>query len=286
MTGQENRASEEAFAGKGLGSRELVITSDMLDSYYEGLELDRSRYAEDPTIVPPMVLTAADGGFAGAGLGNAFGNLWIRQQWEMRLPAVVSQAYKVTSKILDVYEWRERRVVKQEVSVWTSDGEMMARGTHHQSYMAEQTSGMVKLRDPKVKEGVRRFAVPQGEELDPIDRTITLEMCGSFFHGNRNYHTNKEAAEELGFSNVVVGGKMTMSYVGELMDRRFAQGWLEGGSLDVKFTNIVWPDEHVTARGVITGRAEEEGGTRATVAVWAEKDDGTVVIVGTASALE
>ena len=126
----------------------------------------------------------------------------------------------------------------------------------------------------------------KGEEMDPIGRTITLEMCGAFFHGDRNYHTDKQAAAELGFDNVVVGGRMTLSYVGELMERRFGRGWLEGGMLDVKFTNIVWPDEHVTAKGVITGRVKEEAGTRATAALWMEKDDGTVVVVGTASALE
>ena len=277
---------EEAYAGKDLGSLELVVTTDMLASYYEGLDIDRARHAEHSTTVPSMVLTAADGGFPGARLKNAFGNLWMRQEWDMRIPAVMDQAYKVTSKVLDIYDWRERTVVKQEVAVWTPEDEMMVEGVHHQSYLLNQISGKVKLRDPKAKEGVRQFAVPKGEEMDPIGRTITLEMCGAFFHGDRNYHTDKQAAAELGFDNVVVGGRMTLSYVGELMERRFGRGWLEGGMLDVKFTNIVWPDEHVTAKGVITGRVKEEAGTRATAALWMEKDDSTVVEVGTASALE
>ena len=77
-----------------------------------------------------------------------------------------------------------------------------------------------------------------------------------------------------------------MSYIGDMMDRRFGKGWYEGGKLDIKFTNIVWPDDHVIARGVITDRVQENGGARANVAVWMEKPDGTVCIVGTASALE
>ena len=173
MTEQTPQDTEEAYAGKDLGSLELVVTTDMLDSYYEGLEIDRAGYAENSTTIPSMVLTAADGGFPGARLKNAFGNLWMRQEWDMRIPAVVDQAYKVTSKVLDIYDWRERTVVKQQVAVWTTEHEMMAQGVHHQSYMLNQTSGKVKLRDPKAKEGVRRFAVPKGEELDPISRTIT-----------------------------------------------------------------------------------------------------------------
>ena len=77
-----------------------------------------------------------------------------------------------------------------------------------------------------------------------------------------------------------------MSYIGDMMDRRFGKGWYEGGTLDIKFTNIVWPDDRVIARGVITDREQEDGGTRANVAIWMEKPDGTVCIVGTASALE
>ena len=66
----------------------------------------------------------------------------------------------------------------------------------------------------------------------------------------------------------------------------FGKGWFEGGKLDIKFTNIVWPDDHVITKGVITDRVDENGGMRANVAVWVEKQDGTVCVVGTASALE
>ena len=165
------------------------------------------------------------------------------------------------------------------------DGETMAQGHHHQSFLLDQSTGKVQLRDPKAKGGARRFSVPDGESLEPTSYVITLEMCGSFFHGNANYHTNKEAAIELGFEEVVVGGRMTMSYLGDLMDKRFGKGWYQGGKLDIKFTNIVWPGDRVIARGVITDSVSENGGTRAKVAIWMEKEDGTVAIVGTASAL-
>ena len=181
----------------------------------------------------------------------------------------------------------DRTVVKQEVNLWSPEGKLMAKGLHHQSFLLGHSGdGTVKLRDPKKKEGVRKFEVPDGEAIGPVESDISLEMCGVFFHGNRSYHTSKEAAAELGFDEVVVGGRMTMSYIGDMMDRRFGKGWYEGGHLDIKFTNIVWPDDHVITKGVITDHVKENGGTRANVAVWVEKTDGTVAIVGTASALE
>ena len=119
----------------------------------------------------------------------------------------------------------------------------------------------------------------------PVDRhhlgsrVIDLEMCGVFFHGRRSYHTDKQASEELGFDEVVVGGKMTMAMVGQMLEQAFGRDYYEGGTLDVKFTNIVWPNDRVTAKGVIT---REEAG-KAHVTVWMEKDDSTVVIVGGAT---
>ncbi len=54
----------------------------------------------------------------------------------------------------------------------------------------------------------------------------------------------------------------------------------------MKFTNVLWPNEPFTPRGIITGRRVEGDQTRAEVTVFCEKADGTKVIVANASALE
>lgn len=280
----ETLATHEPYAGKDLGELPFICTPEMVDHYCEEIHVDRARYREpthwDKAVAPAMIVGEMDFGFKGARFDNAFGNLWMRQEWAFHHPVQPDRDYRRTSTVLDVYEWRNRSVVKQEVSV--HDGDMLiVRGIHHQSFLLSQSSGKVALRDPKKKEGVRKFEVPAGEPIESVDCSIDLEMCGVFFHGNRSYHTDKQASEELGFEEVVVGGKMTMALVGQMLEQRFGRGYYEGGTLDVKFTNIVWPDDHVTAKGVITG----EGAGRANVTVWMEKDDGTVVIVGSAAAL-
>ena len=274
---------EEARIGKELGSREFTADEDMLRDHFVGLEIDPSWYDANPygkRIAPSMTLTAVDGGFPGGGFKNAFGNLWMRQQWKINAPIAPGQSYTASSKVVDIYDHRNRTLVNSEVTLWSPEGEAMAVGHHHQSYLLTQSSGKVALRDPKAKGGARRFNVPDGDLIEGDPHAISLEMCGTFFHGNANYHTDKSAAEELGFEEVVVGGRMTMSYVGDLMDRHFGRAWFEDGELDIKFTNIVWPDDVVTAKAVIT----DETDGRANAAVWMEKEDGTVAIVGTASA--
>ena len=279
----ETTANHEPYAGKDLGELPFMCTPQMVEDYCEGLVVDRDRYFTskvwDEPVAPAMIVGELDFGFDGARFDNAFGNLWMRQEWNFHHPVFPGRDYRRSSTVLDVYEWRNRSVVKQEVSLFEGS-ELVVRGIHHQSFLLGQSSGKVALRDPKKKEGVRKFDAPQGEAIASVDRNIDLEMCGVFFHGNKSYHTDKKASEELGFEEVVVGGRMTMSLIGEMLEQHFGRGFYEGGTLDIKFTNIVWPDDHVTAKGVIT---DAQNG-KASVAVWMEKDDGTVVVVGSASA--
>jgi acyl dehydratase len=137
----------------------------------------------------------------------------------------------------------------------------------------------VKLRDASEKGAPRTYPVPAGEELPPLERTITLDMCRRLFPGSTGYHTDLDAAKALGFRDVVVGGRVTMYYVGEVLERHFGRAWWEGGRLEVKFTNVVWPEDRLTARGVLTGVVDG----RRQVELWVEKADGTVVNVSRAS---
>lgn len=74
-----------------------------------------------------------------------------------------------------------------------------------------------------------------------------------------------------------------MAYVGHLLEQHFGNAWWQGGNLDVKFTNPLWPDEHITIRGTATGPIEDDP-SRQGVFAWIEKDDGTVVLIANASA--
>ena len=285
MTSSEQKNDEEAFVGKSFGPRQFSISSADVADYFEGLKVDDSWYRRgspyEGPIVPSMVMIEAEF-IQGAGLRNNFGNLWMRQQLDFHGPLPQDTEMVVKSKVVDIYDWRNRTVVLQEFEIFNKEGKLVGATRHHQSYLLGQTSGRVVLRKPSDKEGVRKFNVPEGEEIDSVSSVIDLEMCGIFFHGNKNYHTDKQASEELGFEEVVVGGKMTISYIGDMLDRNFGDKWYEGGSLDVKFTNITWPGEEVTARGVITDNLAPDGTGRSEVNVWMEKEDGTVTIVGNA----
>jgi acyl dehydratase len=281
----------DVYAGKDLGTLDLTITADMIDHYVKGLDEPNPWYTRDSpfggAVAPVIVFQQADSLFKGWYLDNLFGNLWRRQEWEIFAPTRVGQTLHCSARVAERYRRRDRDVVAQEMWVRDDAGQLVARSVHHQSSLAEQTAGEVALRDPASKEGARERSEPSGEPLSlELRKAFTEEMCTAFFYKSRNYHNDKEASKELGFGDTVIGGRMTLSCVTELLTRHFGRGFYLGGRLDVKFTNVLWPNEPFTTRGIVTGRRVEDGHTRADVSVFCEKADGTKIIVASASALE
>lgn len=268
----------EPQPGVDLGSAQIHVDDTALSDYFEGLELERPA---ELASAPSMVAANADMSTR-MYFSNAFGNLWLRQEWDFRKPLQPGGAYEASGRSVDIYQRRDRSVILTETVLKDAAGDIAVVQRHHQSFVLDQSEGEVTLRDPAKKEGARTYARPQGEPFGPLVRTITLEMCGAFFHGNRNYHTDKEASAELGFTDVVVGGKMTMSLVGELLDQRFGDAWKSSGRLLVKFANIVWPNETVTVRGVLQGPSEDDP-SRRKIACWVEKDNGVTAVVAEGS---
>ena len=64
---------------------------------------------------------------------------------------------------------------------------------------------------------------------------------------------------------------MSTCFVAQVMNDRFERGFLEGGRMSLKLTNVLWADESVTARAKVA-RSEPEGNpTRTHCDVWIEK---------------
>jgi acyl dehydratase len=281
----------DVYPGKDLGTLDVTITDDMVQHYIKGLDEPNPWYTTASPfggpVAPVIVYQDADSEFKGWYLDNLFGNLWRSQTWDIYAPTRVGQTLHCSARVAERYRRRDRDVVAQEMWVRDDAGQLVAHSVHHQSFLAEQSSGAVTLRDPAAKEGARHTVEPSGEPLSlELRKAFSEAMCGEFFYKRRNYHNDKDASRELGFGDTVIGGRMTLSCVTELLTRHFGRGFYLGGHLDVKFTNVLWPNEPFTTRGIITARSRDGGQTRAHVTVFCEKADGTKIIVATASAVE
>ena len=281
-----NESDAGPVAGKLLSERAYVVTEGALADYYNGLKLA----PRTDGLVPTTVASDAENGyFSEIAFPNHVGHLWMRQGWECFGSMKAGGTYAASGRIRDIYAHRDRSVVYYEVDVKDAAGAVVVRTHHHQSFLREKPAGgTVAFRDPNRKPGARKFDVPPGERFGGLSRTITLEMCGEYFHGDANYHTDKAASAELGFQDVVVGGRMTLAYAAHILEERFGDAWWRSGRLNVKFTNPTWPNDTLTVHGVATGvvadTAEAPGnGERQGAFVWIAKSDDTVVLVGEAS---
>ncbi|MDH3213022.1 MAG: MaoC/PaaZ C-terminal domain-containing protein, partial [Myxococcales bacterium] len=198
------------------------------------------------------------------------------------------------STVIERFSKRGRDYVVNETDlVDDGDGRLLVRGRTFQSFLppkpGEGEAGyVVDESTAKRKQGQERrpsFPTATGADLAPVKKTVDERRCWMFSGPGRNYHTDREQARNLGFPNIVVQGMMSTCFVAQVMQDSFGMGWIQGGKMSVKLTNVLWVDESVTIHGKIREEVPEGTRTRVHCDVWVEKDDATRVALGTASAV-
>jgi 3-hydroxybutyryl-CoA dehydratase len=129
--------------------------------------------------------------------------------------------------------------------------------------------------------------VEVGEELPQLKKTV-LQRQIDCFSGVRPHsiHTDPEWARQKGFKVPLAQAMMSTAYVSQMMIEFLGEGFVKGGRMSVSFTKPVFAGDTLTVRGRIKGREPEGGGTRVTMDVWCENQDGVLTMAGTASGLE
>jgi acyl dehydratase len=283
----------EIYVGRDFGGFEFDITPAAIENYIAGTGDDNPWYtAQSPLggpIAPALILHSAVFRRHDWYLPNIFGNLHARQEWQGFGPIRPGDKLHSRSVIVDRYQRRDREYVVNECLILNSDGRIVQRSRTHQSFlMAAAAEGGFAVDRAREKSGARVFNVGQrgGEPIATPMRTVSQAMCMAFSGPALNYHTDAGEARKLGFPEVVVQGMLSVCMIAELMTRRFGLGFIIGGRFDLRLVNVLWAEEITGAKGRILERHPEGERTRAEVEVWCEKADGTVTVVGTASALE
>ena len=131
----------------------------------------------------------------------------------------------------------------------------------------------------------RQLAV--GDELPPLRKTIAQRQIDCF-SGVRPHsiHTDEEWARKKGFKAPLAQAMMSTGYVSQLMMQYAGMGFVKGGTMSVSFIKPVYVGDTLTVRGRVKSREPEGRGTRVTVEVWCENQDGVKTMVGTASGIE
>jgi acyl dehydratase len=276
-------APHEVYVGQDVGGREVRVATNEVDRYRQGTA--GNDLPPDP--VPALCYHSEVYRDLSWYLPNLIGNLHARQEWELFHPLRVGDVARSRVTVVERYRKRNREYVVAEV-LWTApDGRWLQRSRTHQSFVADDPGEALVVDKDRERRSDRRFTLPDGpgETLPSRTRTVTHDMCQAFSGPGRNYHTDQEMARALGFPDIVVQGMMSVCFVADALALRYGAGWHHGGKLDVRLVNVVWPGDTITARGLVREIVREGSRERALLDVWSTKADGTVTVIGTASAL-
>jgi 3-hydroxybutyryl-CoA dehydratase len=92
-------------------------------------------------------------------------------------------------------------------------------------------------------------------------------------------HIDPEYARHTRFGRNIAQGLLILTLLSRLMTRAFEEAWLNGGSLEVRFTHPVCIGDRIIARGI--HREDAPGHCM----VWVENQHGRRVIDGKAAVL-
>ena len=282
-----NLLGQPAHVGRHCGSNEYEVSKEVVAFYADALDDHHPLQSE---YAPPLLHHSECYQFVGEWyLQNLFGNLHVQQDWQLFAPIRVGSRIRTRSTIIDRYTKRDRDIVLNETDVMDAEtGALLVRGHTHQSFLIpkeEQGEGFVVDEKSAAKKKRPPFPTATGRELATFATHIDPRRCWMFSGPGRNYHTDAEEAKKLGFPNIVVQGMMSTCFVSRVMQEHFGIGWLAGGRMSVKLTNVLWVDETVTPHAKIREETREGTRTRVHCDVWVDKPDGTLVILGSASAL-
>jgi acyl dehydratase len=280
-----------AHVGRHCGSNTYTIDPKTVAFYQDALGDEHpihERYA------PPLLYHSECYEHLGEWyLANLFGNLHGQQDWDFFAPIPIGSRVRTRSTIIDRYSRRGRDWVVNETDLMSDEdddrGKLLVRGRTYQSFLPpkdEESSGFVVDEKTATQKTPRPpFPTATGPDLASVQKVIDDRRCWMFSGPGKNYHTDRDEAKKLGFPNIVVQGMMSTCFVSEVMQDHFEMGWLQGGRMSVKLTNVLWVDETVSAHAKIRDENQEGDRTRVHCDVWVEKEDGTRVILGQASAL-
>ena len=294
----DQQPADQPYVGRDYGRHDFVVDADEVATYCDAVDDRNAIYTGASPfggpVAPALVRRGevysyrAPSGVPAWYLRNVFGNLHARQEWDLFAPVMVGDAVHTRSFIVDRYAKRGRDYVVNEVLYFNADDAVVARSRTHQSFLREKKNEGIVIDEKREKQPGRKFETDVAaaiEEIPALRKQITIDMCWKFSGPNKNYHNDKEMAIKWGFPDIVVEGMMSTCFLSEMMTDRFGAGWLAGGKMNVNLVNIVWQSDRLTCRGFVRELAPEGDHQRAHLDVWVEKEDGTKVTIGTASAV-
>ncbi len=130
-----------------------------------------------------------------------------------------------------------------------------------------------------------------GEEVLPVVKQVTQEAInlfeGSAGESGPSQFTDETTAREiLGTAGTVASGRMSLAFAIEMLRKHFGSDvFNHTGMVDLRFLRPVRPGDTITFSGKIIDTTREANGSKVSVEIKVENQNGDTTVVGTGSAI-
>ena len=136
-----------------------------------------------------------------------------------------------------------------------------------------------------------RTKIKPDQTIPSVTKSITegsiLGFESTGILNRENIHNNPElAAKRLGTTYTLASGRMSITFASECLRKFFgAAVFNHTGTVNLKFLRPVKAGDTITVTGAVSGSVEIEGGTRVSVDLFCDNQDGNRTAVGTGTAV-
>jgi acyl dehydratase len=130
--------------------------------------------------------------------------------------------------------------------------------------------------------------VSAGDVVAGVSRQVSWEKMVEFervvWDRGATAHNSRDTARQGGIGRVFASGQNTLAFIHELLERRFGQGWVNGGKISARWVKLVYENDWITPYYQVEDIEIVGDRRRAVLKIWAENQDGEQTAIGTASA--
>ena len=247
--------THDIFVGKDLGWKEIDTSPEAIAHYIE-ITGDDNPWYRGPSpfggpVVPATFLhyRAYDhnpGWFPQDLYVTLFAGLSL--QWNR--PLLVGEPARSHAWISEVQQKGQRWHITTDVDVYDNFNRIALHTRTTQTFLVDsQYRGVVRSKADKRTPPASRVGAPGTTPMESFRKHVTEEMCVAFFGGTTNYHTDAKESSKMGFDDIVVGGPMSVCYIGDMLTRNLGASLFSGSRLTIRFVDILWPKMDITIVG-------------------------------------
>jgi acyl dehydratase len=268
VTDGRERSTSDVFVGKDLGWKEVDTSRQAVGRYIEATGDENPWYRGESPLGGPLLPATFlhfrafehnPGWFPGSQHGTLFAGLsfsWSR-------PLFVGDAVRSHAWVSEIQRKGARWHITCDVEVFDSADRIALRTRTTQTFLVDsEYRGVVRTKADQRIPPMSRLGGPGTTAMEELKTFVTEEMCTAFFGGTKNYHTDVEESAKMGFDDIVVGGPMSVCYIGDMLTRNVGESLFAGGQLAIRFVDILWPQMEISVVGTRSEEPRNELGRR------------------------